>query len=281
MKKLLFILSIIILFASCDNSDDDLGNSLIILESQEKSELDKWIYENLTQPYNIEVKYTWDDSELDDSKTLIPPSQEKVKPFLEAVKQIWIDPYEKHGGASFIKSYIPKQIMLVGSSNFNSDGTVTLGQAESGRKITIFEIDQFDITNINILKKQFHTMHHEFGHILHQTVMYPTEFGKITPGDYTSNWTNVSAGDAFNKGFISPYSMLNPNEDFVEHIATFLTNSSAEYNEIIGKISSAEGKQILGQKLTYIVNYFSQVWNIDIYKLQEEISEKLETLTTK
>jgi len=133
---------------------------------------------------------------------------------------------------------MPKQIVLVGCPQYNDDGTMTLGLAEGGKKVTIFNIDQFAEVQRgyfdtdeeylqkrkNAVVKAFHTLHHEFAHIMHQTKFYPDEFKQICKADYTATWTFFQQHDAEVKGFITPYSMLNENEDFVEIVAGMMNN---------------------------------------------------------
>lgn len=42
------------------------------------NEIDEWIIDNYTRPYNMEVKYRWDQSELDLNRTLVPIKEELV-----------------------------------------------------------------------------------------------------------------------------------------------------------------------------------------------------------
>src|SRR5687768_17411825 len=102
------------------------------------TELDTWLYNSFTAPYNIEVKYRWDNSEVDPYKNLVPPTVGKVQEVMEVVKRVWIDTYSDIAGADFIKQYCPKQFVLVGSGSYNFDGSTTLGTAEGGRKVLLY-----------------------------------------------------------------------------------------------------------------------------------------------
>ncbi|MCY1635993.1 zinc-binding metallopeptidase [Marinifilum sp. D737] len=294
MKKYIcFLMLGVFLFGSCSN-DEDLGESLIDTSTPELNETDQWIRENFTIPYNIEVKYRFDDAEVDNGKVLTPAKLEKVRPFLEAMKTVWIDPYAEYGGEDFVKMMVPKLLVLVGSHNYNKNGSIILGQAENGRKVTIFDINYFDPANKTIMDRIFSTMQHEFGHILHQNVMYPLEYEKITPG-YTTAWMNYGKSDALVMGFITAYSMNNPNDDFVEMIAKMLTKSREEWNKYVESayVSSwdpdyelllkqkEEGIAKIRQKEEMVVNYFLQVWNIDLYELQAHIHEVTVNLANK
>ena len=82
-------------------------------------------YDSLTVPYNIAVKYRWDPWELSLDKTLTPPDEAKIIPAMSAIKRVWIDPYNAETGSDlFIKKYSPKQFKLVGSVEYNYNGTV-------------------------------------------------------------------------------------------------------------------------------------------------------------
>ena len=227
MKKIYYLLIIGLMglsFSSCDDESDLSDTSVLSVEEGYQGDLDKWIIDNYTTPYNIEVKWKWDDNEVSSKFWVTPPQKKQAKEFLEAMLEVWIKPYkEETAGNPFLETFIPKIIVLVGTPQYNKDGTVTLGLAEGGRKVTVFDIDKFDITDRSSVIKAFHTMHHEFAHILHQTTFYSLDFKSITKGDYTGNWIDVNDVDANLKGYITPYSMLNENEDFVELVAAILT----------------------------------------------------------
>ncbi|PXY03226.1 hypothetical protein DF185_03845 [Marinifilum breve] len=277
--KYFFLMILAAAFVACDD-DENLGESNIVVETQ-MNEIDQWIFNNLTEPYNIEVKYRWDDTELENKKVLTAAALDKVLPFLKTLKKSWIEPYEELGGETFVKSYIPKLIILVGSRNLNNDGTMVQGTAEGGRKVVLYQINEFDpeyqSSSKSFLKRMLHIMHHEFGHILHQAVMYPDEFKLVTPGGYTSAWMNVSDEQALNEGFITPYSKLDVDENFVETIATILTNSNDEYEAIISR-ASASGQEILRIKEEIVVKYFADIWNIDMYALQAHIYKVIQEM---
>ena len=100
--------------------------------------IDAWIFDTLTVPYNIGVKYKWDQGELqsDFNKDLVPPKEEKIIPLMSAIKQAWINPYVTEAGLLFFKNISPKFFILVGSPAFER-GAIKLGTAEGGRKVDI------------------------------------------------------------------------------------------------------------------------------------------------
>jgi substrate import-associated zinc metallohydrolase lipoprotein len=256
--------------------------------------IDTWIFDNLTTPYNIAVKYKWDQSEIELNKTVVPVKEEQVIPVMSAIKKAWIDVYEAEAGNLFVKKYTPKFFILEGSGSYNSDGTTTLGTAEGGRKVVLYQLNYFRTSAMpgfvpsdsTVIKEVFHTIHHEFGHILHQNVMYPLGFKRITVGLYTTNWNNVSTAAARLDGFVTPYSMSGPDDDFVEMISIMLTEGKAGFNRIVNDIrgispngtTAEQAKDRLRQKETLIVDYFQTVWKIDFYSLQARTRAAVESL---
>ncbi|HET7898357.1 MAG TPA: putative zinc-binding metallopeptidase, partial [Flavisolibacter sp.] len=245
-------------------------------------------------PYNIAVKYKWDQSEIELNKTVVPIKEEQVIPVMSSIKKAWIDVYEAEAGSLFVKKYTPKFFILEGSGSYNSNGTTTLGTAEGGRKVVLYQLNYFRTKGMTgykssdstLIKEVFHTIHHEFGHILHQNVMYPLDFKRITVGLYTTNWNNVSDANARLDGFITPYSMSGPDEDFVEMISVMLTEGKAGFDRIVNSISgvspngttAAEAKSRLRQKEDMVVDYFNKVWKINFYSLQARTRAAVESL---
>jgi len=282
LYRLLILSSVLFSLFSCEKEDSLLDDSVVVLEKETKNELDIWIYENLTVPYNVEVKYKWDDGEVENEYHVTPAKIEKAREFLEVYLNVWIKTYEDEavagGNPDFLKKYMPKQLVLVGSPQYNGDGSMTLGLAEGGKKVVIFNIDQFAevpvnswdtpeqiVTNKrNAIFAAFHTMHHEFAHIMHQTKFYPDEYKEICKGDYTGNWMDVYAAEAELKGFITPYSMLNENEDFVEIVAAMLdkvrySNEPRLYNTQLkddqGNLTTEKGDVYLSEWEAYLYSW--------------------------
>ena len=299
MKAVNYIVVVLglVLFASCKKEDPlaDVDNIQGLGgDTWAQGPIDKWIYDNLTVPYNIAVKYKWDQSEIALNRTVVPVREEQVIPVLGAIKKAWIDVYEAEAGNLFVKRYTPKFFVLEGSGSYNPDGTATLGTAEGGRKVVLYQLNYFRTKDMAgyrpsdslVIREVLHTIHHEFGHILHQTVMYPLEYKRISIGLYTANWNNVSRTAALQDGFITPYSMSKPDEDFVEMIATMLTEGKAGFDRIVNSISgtspngttAAEAKSRLRQKEDLVVDYFNKVWKIDFYSLQRRTRTAVEAL---
>lgn len=282
-RKFLILLIVLALTHSrCDDPYNDInttdGDYVNNDPKYPPTELDTWLYNSFTAPYNIEVKYRWDNSEVDPYKNLVPPSVGKVQEVMEVVKRVWIDTYSDIAGAAFIKQYCPKQFILVGSGSYNFDGSTTLGTAEGGRKVLLYVINHFDASDQEGVKDLIHTVEHEFGHILHQNISYPGEFKEITGGSYTANWSSIPVEEARARGFITPYAMASPDEDFVEMIAMMLVEGKEGYEKIIACETNGSSRQLLRTKEQTVVEYFRKAYNIDFYGLQTTVQEAIQEI---
>lgn len=298
MKNRLADLSIffltVILFLSCgkDNVKQSDVDGILDLggETWVKGPIDNWIYDSLTVPYNINVKYKWDQFEdlADITKILVPPEEEKIVPILSSINKAWIETYVSEGGEDFFKKIVPKYVYMIGSPAFNGDGTVTQGAAEGGKKIILLDINQVTVKGMPgyiaqdsaHFKRMLWIIQHEFGHILHQTILYPQDFKNINPSLITSNWTDYTNEEANRDGFVTDYAMNNNDDDFVETIAFMLTEGRAGFESLIASIpegvtdrgtTQQQAIAHLRAKESIIVNYYKQVWNIDFYSLQTKV----------
>ncbi len=282
MKKLIIIFSIITMtvsVSSCQKDDlSDLNSSILDLGGEDiaQNETDIWLYNNYVKPYNMEVKYKWDQFELALNRTLVPVYEEKVIPIMNMIKKTWIDPYEKVAGPTFIKKLSPKKFVLVGSPQYNS-GTITLGEAEGGRKIVMYRLNWFTESDVSLIRAIMKTVHHEFGHTMHQTIMYPEEFMYITPSAYTSSWNNVSDLEATKLGFISSYATANSDEDFVEMLSKIVVYGREAFEQRVALATSIYNDPAQNAGMTYdpgaalrqkeaiLISYLKQVWGVDLY----------------
>jgi len=287
--KYLLILSVAVplLLESCSKKEKlDPGDPLGLGgDKVTATAIDKWIMDTLTTPYNMEVKYRFDEFEVQLDRTLVPPKEEQVIPVLRTIKNVFMNPFEKEAGITFLKTEIPKQIVLVGSPAYNSNGTILLGEAEGGKKILLYTINSINTKNRADVKMMIRTIEHEFGHILNQKVKWPPAFNQITVTDYTADWTNQTVNDSYAKGFVTPYSRSAYGEDWVEMVATMLTEGRAGFENLVAfadALSVAQGLPSaaakLHQKEAFVVQYYKDVWNIDFYSLQQRVQDALDAI---
>lgn len=284
MKKIKYLGMLLIAFAavafsSC--SDDDLSSTSIFSgETIDRSNFDNWLLKNYVTPYNIDFKYRYSDKEADLNYNVIPAKYENAVAIAKLTKFMWIDAYVECVGKDFFCKYTPRVIQLTGSYKYDSNGSIVAGSAEQGMKVMLYGVNDLDIDNIRVNTDDpyqshsvipldlnywfFHTMHHEFCHILTQTKNYSTDFKTISSGGYhASDWVNVKDEDAAKQGFVSGYASGEYNEDFAETYATYVTNSEAGWQKIIDK-AGTEGAAIINKKLDIVREYFADSWGIDL-----------------
>lgn len=245
--------------------------------------IDNFIYDSLTVPYNVAVNYKWLPGQLDFPSDIVPPMEAQVVPVLQALLNVAYAPYNQvTGNTDFLRKYLPKTLRLAGSAEYLSNGAMFLGQAEGGTAMLLFQVNSYSrqLADSNAFKQMMHTMHHEFGHILHQNKMYPTAFKTISTG-YTGNWYNVPDSTARKLGFISAYAMSAPDEDFVEMISSMLcggpngpTGNYDEYEYLLYQSyydnPTLDAYYAIKNKEAMVVDYFAKSWNIDFYALREK-----------
>lgn len=266
----------IVIFASC-NSDDLSSTSIFIDPTIEETNFEHWISKNYIAPYNIDLKYRMEDIESDMNYNLSPAKVEKAKQMAVLLKYLCLETYDEvTGSTDFIRSHFPKLIHLVGSAAYRNNGTMLLGSAEGGLKISLYYINEIRINdNAHLKTFYFKTLFHEFAHIFHQKKAYSKDFDEITAGGYVTDswnsaWGTSTEGDtnARNAGFISPYASKNADEDFVELLAYYVISTAAEWEAIMTD-AGTDGSTILKAKFEIVYNYMIDSWNINLNDLRK------------
>ncbi|AEW00371.1 hypothetical protein A4D02_23885 [Niastella koreensis] len=264
--------------ASCRKSSAlDVDMSKYIVDNPAQTDLDSWITDNLTNPYNIQLQYRYERDLLGDvGKDVSPVKLDKVQPTAQAIINIFLKTYEKVAGVAFIKTYTPKQFVLFGSPAYNTDGTLTLGSADGGRRVILYDLNNLDFSDPAQVSTKMFTIHHEFTHILNQTIAIPPDFLQVTKSDYMLDWTNGTNTEAVAKslGFVSRYARQDVNEDFAETVASLLIKGQLWFDSY-AKSAGADGQTKLKQKEALVVDYFRQYFNINFRELQYEVGKVL------
>lgn len=268
----------VLLLASCSHEDQPT-ESRLDFSVPTKTDLDKWISTNFLDLYNINVYYEWDQNTVDNTRYLFPPKVEKVQPAMEVVKKIWIDSYTTIGGVNFVKKIAPREFVLVGGVNLNTNGTLTLGLAEGGQRITLFQVDNLNKKNRANVTQFIHTIQHEYVHILNQTKPFDEQaWSKLTPVGYTSTWYTEPIATSRNLGFVTSYARLNIYEDFAETAAAILTSSKAEYDAILASVTDATAKANIKAKEALVVKYYKDAFNVDFYALRDQAQKNTDAV---
>ena len=288
MKRNILLAAIVIacgtmVLTAC--SDDKLGSdSIFPTTAVKRNTFDQWLYKNYTMPYNIEFQYRLKTEETDKAYNFVPADSAKTAKLAIITKYMWFDAYAETVGLDFVKENVPRIIVAVGIPGYTRYRTEVVGSAEGGYKVTLSKVNA--LTD-DLLKDYgsmtgfyFHTMHHEFMHILNQKKPYDESFDDISRADYVSgNWTSVPEKQAYSQGFVSPYSMENPAEDIAELYSIYVTSTPQEWNKIL-QIAGPKGTSIINRKLKMVREYMRNSWDADIDLLRNAILRRGSKIAT-
>ncbi|WP_051960070.1 substrate import-associated zinc metallohydrolase lipoprotein [Sphingobacterium sp. ML3W] len=281
MKKIFYsIIAVLMILnvVSCTKDEDNLDVDLTKYNSDitANNEIDNWLTTSFVDPYNIEVVYRFERNFTDVNRDISPVYFEKVQPMMDAVLKTFLKTYEEVAGKAFIKKYTPKQFVLYGSPSYNDNGSITLGTADNGRRIVLYELNSLDFTNPDQVKRPIHTIHHEFTHILNQNIVIPPAFEQISKADYTSDWTGAAntAAVAKSLGFITRYSRSSFGEDFAEMTSFLLVDGQIAFENYCSTTNAVAASK-LRAKEQLVTSYFKDYYNIDFKILQAAVQKSL------
>lgn len=259
-------------------------------------QLDSFCKKNFQEVYNVEFRYRMQDISSDMNFNLVPCSYDNAITMAVIAKYLWWDVYTSvTGGTKFLQSYGPRIICLIGSAGHNATGSVTLGVAQGGLKVTLHAVNYIDPSNVATLNEYyFKTMHHEFSHILHQTKTYPAEYRTISAGWYKPNgWEDRTEQEARSLGFTGNYGSSQEREDFVEIIANYIVKTDDEWAQMMSDaakgwkqdehgqliqleedVDGVDGPAVIEQKLSIARNWLHDEWNINLDELRNEVQTR-------
>lgn len=294
------------LMTSCDKNE--LDSQSIYKDAQwpdstlASYEFDSWLNNNYVLVYNINFRYRLQDESTDMDYNLIPVGYDQAQITAHCVKYLWLDVYQKQvPNKNFLKMYAPRIINVLGCPAINAaQSTETLGVAEGGYKITLYNMNKMNRwlpqtgnqPNIAMMNKYiFHVMHHEFSHILHQAKSFPKEYEAISAGDYDSqNWQYMSDEEAYHMGFVTPYSRCEAHEDFVEVISSYITDSIGQWKErgfyfdednthLVRVDENQPGAKIINQKIDMAKTWLDEKYGITLDSIRAEVQRRQNAMT--
>ena len=276
MKRIIFYFVAVVTIAlwSCKEDVPDTDNSIFDTDTPELDSFDRWLRQNYVTPYNMRVYYRLRDVEIDFDYNVIPADIPKAKQMAWLLKYLWLDAYEEvaEDGKHFVRANAPCVMHFIGSAEWDR-GTIRLGTAEGGLKITITQVNDLipkEIVNQNF----FNTIHHEFAHILQQTKDYPREFQTISVGNYMpAQWFNRSDEEAARLGFVSAYAGSQPAEDFVETLSRFITMTPAQWQDKLDE-AGYDGSANILLKINIVKKYMKDSWGVDVDQLKNVIQRR-------
>ncbi len=271
-----------LLLSSC--SEEELSKESVIKVDQVSfTPFDYWLERNYVAPYNIEFKYRYEDNESDMDYYTIPARYEAAVKLAHIVKYLCLESYDEVGGIVFTRAYFPKLIFTIGEWEYKNNGTYILGTAEGGRKILLSGvnyIEQYVKDSEELNHYYLKTIHHEFTHILNQTVNYSADFQLVTGSSYVADKWNESPYDTgyLTRGFITAYAQHSPDEDFAEMLSMFVCNSPEQWAKWLQQ-AGTEGARLIMTKFDMVNSYMKETFSIDLETLRSVVQRRQQDIT--
>jgi substrate import-associated zinc metallohydrolase lipoprotein len=283
ITSLLFTGALLMTFACYENDDVNIKQKETVPSTDE---LDIYIQEHFVEPYNMAIRYNYVDRYVDQSKRVTPADRENVIPMLTFLQDFWIDPFRSvPNGNTFFKRYVPSEVVFIGSTIYNADGTEILGTADAGARITLSRVNFIDTDDQAWVFLQLGTIYHEFAHVMHQNFKLPPNYQTISPDGYTSSgsWFVLTDEEALERGFVSPYATSSFNEDFAETVAFILYYpdfyeryyTEEENCTTAACVARNEGRALIRQKYNAILAHYKQYTGVDLLAIRDIVQEKL------
>lgn len=302
MKKIITLLIVGITFLGCSPEEPENVKYVPPKATKVENTNDIFLRENMFEPYGTSVRWRWDNRFIPAYEKATPIKAELVIPVTKLIKYLWIGIYESQGekGKSFISSIYPPELQYIGSYIYQNDGSVKLGYAESGARITLLNLNGYNLQNEDWLNKPgggiLSTIHHEFSHIVHQTYGMPLGFNEISETYLGGGWVNTSNQEALELGMVRNYATKDEYEDFCEIVSHFLTLSEDVFNERfinqddcsalvdasdIEKCTKInQGKQKIAKKLRIVIDYYQDNFGINLVSMRDELQRRIKYVMT-
>lgn len=287
----MFAVAPLFLLGSC-REDEDFTSSIFDTETpvvdpnSATAAFDQWLYDNFTVPYNVSVHYRHVMQETDLDYQLTPADYERSQVMARLLRYLFYQPYAELVGDEFLKANSPRQFQFIGSYGTERNA-IKLGYASGGIAITLMVVNQLNMDLGNWTKEDiemanllyFHTIHHEFSHILHQHKLIPSQFRVITLNSYDpNNWTDRTDVEAHQMGYMTPYGSSAYMEDFVEIISGAITDTEETWmtrlvNATLPGVRSGNKEEIMtlidSLKITGLDDPDKSWNNFDVYRWED------------
>lgn len=270
------------LLASC--SEEELSKeSVITIDQVDYTPFDYWLERNYVAPYNIEFKYRYEDNESDMDYYVIPARYEAAIKLAHIVKYMCLESYDEVGGIEFTRAYFPKLIFAMGEWEYENNGTFILGTAEGGRKIFLAGtnyVEQYAKDADELNRYYLKTIHHEFTHIMNQTVNYSADFQLITGSGYVADkWSEPPYNDNYlPRGYITAYAQHSHEEDFAEMLSTYVCNSEQRWQRWL-EMAGTEGARLIMAKFDIVNAYMIDNFGINLVTLRTVVQRRQQDIT--
>lgn len=212
---------------SCQRNDLPLRETSVV-SAIAQTDLDRYVEQAVTSPYNIEVSYRYKEYEIDRSWVTIPARTSNSLQFVNVLKYLFLEPYTEVMGLDSVRLLSPQELVLNGALAYNPPPSRSNTRAFTinGVKIVFMNINEFDFPTLRSYYDQLdelqasgatarynqlnswvqqqnqealdrlrtnylRTIYHESAHTYHQRIEPNRDFHRISSLDYRqADWFN-------------------------------------------------------------------------------------------
>lgn len=305
LKKIYLAFLMPLILMGC--SEEKLSDRSVIDDGKkqiETTELDKWILDNITKPYGIEVIYRWEKNAGSTGTFIYPPKLENVRAVLEALKELGLETYrlKEVGGNDFLLGRLPIKLYLYGGGNPDENGVERLHNPRlTAAEMCLYNVNDFKPGDADKLFVLMRSVHHQLAKRLMELIPYDRDkFLTISGHRYTGSTEQIAAPlgyartgkekfglDAYanKRGFYTMLSFLSAEDDFAEIISATLTATpkelydasvtaqtpdtdiDPEVNQRYAKEAEQAYKEFT-EKQTFVDEYVQKSWHINLKQMQ-------------
>lgn len=305
MKNILLVIFTVLILIGCRK--EQLSYRSVIDDGKkqiEKTELDKWILDNITKPYGIEVVYRWEKNSGATGTFIYPPKIEKVRAVLEAIQELGLEIYQlkELTGKDFLRGRVPIKLYLYGSGNPDENGVERLyNNRLTAAEMCIYHVNDFDPKDFDKLFVLMRSVHHQLAKRIMQFIPYDRDkFFSISSNRYIGSTEQIAAplsyartgkerfgldGYANKRGFYTMLSFLSAEDDFAEIISATLTSKPKELADAaitaktpdtdidpeVAQRYMKEAEQAYKEfmeKQAFVNKYVQKSWHINLRQMQ-------------
>ncbi|MDR2890314.1 MAG: putative zinc-binding metallopeptidase [Alistipes sp.] len=238
------------------------------------TEFDNWLYNEFLLPYGIDIRYRLSDVSPSHGQQqyTYPASVEASKIMSVLLKHLWVEAYDEASGSTeMIGKYAHRRIQLFGGGMWNTlnEDLKNIEMILGG--VNVLTGSQSDLDPDNLLSVYFASINHDFVHNLFAAKPYDAEWAGIAPGGYIGEGPiDVDEEEALDAGFVDPYAMRSPEDDFAQTYSIYITSTPEQWQQRLSQ-ASAEGRALIGAKLTFVEAYMRDMWNVELDELRNII----------
>ncbi len=297
--KVSFALLFVMLFTQCKDEQENVPYVRPETAAESTHANDIYLKEHMLIPYGTAVRWRWDNRFIAKDEEATPIKAEYVIPVTKLIEYLWVGVFESQGepGKKIIEKMFPPEIQYIGSYIYLK-GAVKLGYAEGGARITLLNLNNYDLTNKRWLTASgggiLSTIHHEFAHLFHQNHGYPDGFVGMT--DYVGDgWKSMKPkqgapfSESLTMGCVSDYAASAESEDFAELVSHFLIMPKDEFEskyltledcsqstDVVACQKTNEGRKKIKVKLGLIIKYYKAKFGLDLVSMRDEMQKRIE-----